>query len=68
MGFFVVALTRELTDVNRAAATSPGGSRPAMATPRPALTAEEEAYAQALWPIHNEVKLGALRMTMHVSR
>ena len=28
----------------------------------PALTAEEEAYAAALWPIHSEVKLAAVRM------
>ena len=28
-----------------------------------ALTAEEESYAAALWPIHNEVKLSAIRMT-----
>ena len=58
-------MTRELTGGDRAT-TAPvtGGSRPAVATPRPAMTAEEEAYAQALWPIHNEVKASALRMTM----
>ena len=28
----------------------------------PALTAEEEAYAAAMWPIHSEVKLAAVRM------
>jgi hypothetical protein len=28
-----------------------------------ALTAEEESYAAALWPIHNEAKLSAVRMT-----
>ena len=28
-----------------------------------ALTPEEEAYAAALWPIHGEVKLAAMRMT-----
>jgi hypothetical protein len=28
-----------------------------------ALTPEEEAYAAALWPIHSEVKLAAMRMT-----
>ncbi|HVY07155.1 MAG TPA: hypothetical protein VHB46_14375 [Burkholderiales bacterium] len=30
---------------------------------RPAVTAEEEAYARALWPIHAEVKQDAVRMT-----
>jgi hypothetical protein len=35
-----------------------------MAEPQhPALSAEEEAYAAALWPIHSEVKLAAVRMT-----
>jgi hypothetical protein len=28
-----------------------------------ALSAEEEAYAAALWPIHSQVKLSAVRMT-----
>jgi hypothetical protein len=30
---------------------------------RPAMTAEEEAYAHALWPIHAQVKQNAVRMT-----
>jgi hypothetical protein len=30
---------------------------------RPALTGAEEAYASALWPIHEEVKNSAVRMT-----
>lgn len=35
-----------------------------MAEPQhPALSPEEEAYAAALWPIHSEVKLAAVRMT-----
>lgn len=29
-----------------------------------ALSPEEEAYAAALWPIHSEVKLAAMRMTL----
>jgi hypothetical protein len=29
-----------------------------------ALSPEEEAYAVALWPIHSEVKLAAMRMTL----
>jgi hypothetical protein len=39
-------------------------NRPVLAPPRPALTAAEEEYALALWPIHNEVKASALRMTL----
>jgi hypothetical protein len=51
----------------REAATSPGNvrtARPVLAPPRPPLTAAEEEYALALWPIHNEVKASALRMTL----
>ncbi|MEK6208951.1 MAG: hypothetical protein AABM64_01070 [Pseudomonadota bacterium] len=32
-------------------------------TERPAMTAAEEAYAQALWPIHSLVKQNAVKMT-----
>jgi len=48
--------------VSAAAAFSAGiamGEHPAAR----ALTPEEEAYAAALWPIHSEVKLAAVRMT-----
>jgi hypothetical protein len=48
-------------------ARQPAGNNiavPAASTvPRMALSAEEEAYAAALWPIHREVKLAALGMT-----
>lgn len=30
---------------------------------RPAVTAEEEAYARALWPVHMQVKQDAVKMT-----
>ena len=30
---------------------------------RPAVTADEEAYARALWPVHAQVKQDAVRMT-----
>jgi hypothetical protein len=30
---------------------------------RPAVTAEEEAYARALWPVHAQVKQDAVKMT-----
>ncbi|MBC8008159.1 MAG: hypothetical protein H7X76_08960 [Prolixibacteraceae bacterium] len=33
------------------------------AAERPAVTAEEEAYARALWPIHAQVKQNAVKMT-----
>ena len=30
---------------------------------RPALSAEEEAYAAALWPVHEQIKTSAVQMT-----
>jgi hypothetical protein len=51
----------------REASTSPANARtarPVLAPPRPPLTKDEEEYALALWPIHNEVKASALRMTL----
>ena len=41
-----------------------GTAHPTLAAPRPPLTPAEEAYALALWPIHNEVKASALKMTL----
>ncbi len=43
-------------------ATRPSAARPALPTPRPALTDEEQGYIQSLWPIHAEVE----RSTMYV--
>jgi hypothetical protein len=39
------------------------GNASAVPDERPAVTAEEEAYARALWPIHSQVKQDAVRMT-----
>ena len=57
-----VAAVRETAKPKEAAVqvNSTYGSGPA---PRPALTAAEEAYAQALWPIHSLVKQNAVKMT-----
>jgi len=60
LGILVVAAIRE-------ASTPPASARaarPALTPPRPPLTRAEEDYALALWPIHNEVKASALRMTL----
>jgi uncharacterized iron-regulated membrane protein len=46
--------------------TKPQASEPAAVTapvPQRALSAEEEDYAAALWPIHSEVKLAAVEMS-----
>ena len=60
-GMLTVALVREAAPRN--AAASAERSRAAPSPARPSLTAAEDAYARALWPIHGEVKLGALRLT-----
>src|SRR5213593_1090410 len=60
LGVLTLAAVREVM-------TSPANSRtahPTLAPPRPPLTPAEEAYALALWPIHNEVKASALKMTL----
>jgi hypothetical protein len=51
----------------REASAPPANARaagPALAPPRPPLTRAEEEYALALWPIHNEIKASALKMTL----
>jgi hypothetical protein len=63
VGFVAVALSRELAAGSRAAPDA-ASARPVVPTPRPALTAEEDSYAKALWPIHNDVKASALKMSM----
>jgi hypothetical protein len=61
-GIVLVAVVREARGPDRPSnlAASPNPFGP---PPRPALTRAEEAYARALWKIHNDVKLGAVRMT-----
>jgi len=60
LGVLTLAAVREVV-------TSSANSRtahPTLAPARPPLTPAEEAYALALWPIHNEVKASALKMTL----
>jgi hypothetical protein len=57
-----VAMVRETRQSPKTAAETAGGAY-AGHQERPALTAEEEAYAVALWPIHESVKANAVRMT-----
>jgi hypothetical protein len=61
LGVFCASLLREATTAGRTA----GGAvaRPSLAPPRPALTPAEEAYAQALWAIHGDVKNAAYNLT-----
>jgi hypothetical protein len=64
--FASYALQRELNakpQTPSAARAFTGGLAMGEHQPARALNAEEEAYAAALWPIHSQVKLSAVRMT-----
>jgi hypothetical protein len=68
LGAFVVGLVALLTfAMNRqVTVTSPPASseeRPSQ-PPRPALTAAEEQYIRALWPIHGDVERSTMRMSL----
>src|SRR5437867_4933198 len=47
-----------------AATSAPTSTRRALPTPRPALTSAEQAYLQALWPIHADVERSTMRITL----
>lgn len=59
LGILAYGLVNQAT-TGRVATSTPPQSAPVPL--RPPLTPAEEAYAHALWPIHTNVKLGALRM------
>jgi hypothetical protein len=61
LGIVAFAVTREATTTVRG--PIPAVSQPASTPQRPAFTRAEEAYIQALWPIHGEVE----RSTVHLS-
>lgn len=52
------------TAIREAATTAPAASRAVPAPPRPAWTRAEEAYIQALWPIHGDVERSAVRLSL----
>ena len=58
---FCTSLLRDATTLGRTAGGAAPG--PSLAPPRAALTPAEEAYAQALWAIHGDVKLAAFNLT-----
>ena len=62
LGIVAFAVTREATTTSRT--PSPALSHPAAVPPKPAFTRAEEAYIQALWPIHGEVERSAVRMSL----
>jgi hypothetical protein len=55
-------VTREATTTGRT--PSPAVSHPAAPPPKPAFTRAEEAYIQALWPVHGEVERSTVRMSL----
>jgi len=48
-------------------ASSISAVRPALPTPRPALSSDEQSYVEALWPIHTEVERNAVRVALGAS-
>jgi hypothetical protein len=61
LGIVAFGVMREAATTGREPA---GLSRPAAAPPRPAWTRAEEAYIQALWPIHGEVERSTERLSL----
>jgi hypothetical protein len=61
VGVVAFGISREATTTARP--PSPALSRPAI-PPKPAFTRSEEAYIQALWPIHGDVERSAIRMSL----
>jgi hypothetical protein len=59
VGVAAVAINQEVAGPPPAA-----GARPAVPTPRPALSPEEQSYMQALWPIHSQVERTVLRVAL----
>ena len=62
LGVVAFGVSREATTTGRPA--SPVISRPTATPPKPAFTRAEEAYIQALWPIHGEVERSAVRLSL----
>jgi hypothetical protein len=52
--------------VSRESAATPTATvvRPALPTPRPALSAAEQSYIEAFWPIHSEVEASSTRVAL----
>jgi len=62
LGIVAFAATREATTTVRG--PIPAVSQPASTPQRPAFTRAEEAYIQALWPIHGEVERSTVRLSL----
>ena len=63
LGVVAYAVQREMAAGVASAGAPVVASAGGRDEPQRALSAEEEAYAVALWPLHSETKLAAVRMT-----
>jgi hypothetical protein len=61
LGILSFTATREAITTGREPAAA---ARPVAAAPKPAFTRAEEAYIQALWPIHGDVERSAVRLSL----
>jgi len=61
LGILSFTAMREATTTDRGPASV---ARSVTAPPEPAFTRAEEAYIQALWPIHGEVERSAVRLSL----
>jgi hypothetical protein len=61
LGILAFTATREATTTGREPVAA---VRPVTAAPKPAFTRAEEAYIQALWPIHGDIERSAVRMSL----
>jgi hypothetical protein len=62
LGIVAFGVIREAATTGREPV--PAVSRPATAPSRPAWTRAEEAYIQALWPIHGDVERSSVRLSL----
>ena len=60
----IVAFGVSAKQPRRVATPAPALSRPDTAPQRPAFTRAEEAYIQALWPIHGDVERSTVRLSL----
>ena len=64
LGVVAFAVNREATTTGRVPSLASSRPNPVPTPQRPAFTRAEEAYIQALWPIHGEVERSAVRVSL----
>jgi hypothetical protein len=61
-GILGFSISREVASPS--AATNQGAAGPPRVAQRPALSAEEQAYVESLWPIHTQVEVAVERVAL----